>query len=190
MTEAAKTTPIASSIASRIGAGIAARRAQRGVSAAELARRAGLSKGTLSAIEAGTANPTISTLDALAVALRIPLTDLLAREADPGPVHVPGTSIVDGEEKRELLRRMSGGHTIEIWRMRLPANHEHSGLPHAPGTVEHLYVASGTLSAGPVGQLVDLKPGDMLAFAGDVEHEYRTGNNPVDITVTFAAPVT
>lgn len=185
-----KTRPPASSIAATIGAQIATRRALRGMSAAELARRAGLSKGTMSAIEAGTANPTISTLDALAVALRIPMTDLIVHESDPGPVHVPGTGIGEGEEKRELLRRISGGHSLEIWRMRLPAHHASSGLPHAPGTIEHLYVASGRLTAGPKGALVDLGPGDMLAFPGDSPHEYRTGDAPVDLTVTFAAPVT
>ncbi|WP_256970990.1 helix-turn-helix domain-containing protein [Corynebacterium glutamicum] len=148
-----------------------------------------MSKGTMSAIESGTANPTISTLDSIAVALHIPLTDLLAHDTDPGPVHMPGTEIAEGEEKRELLRRISGGHSLEIWRMRLPAHHASDGVPHAPGTIEHLYVSTGYLTAGPKGDLVELGPGDMLAFAGDVPHEYRTGDQPVDLTVTFATPV-
>lgn len=42
------------------------------MSAAELARRAGLSKATLSGLEAGRANPTIETLDALARVLAVP----------------------------------------------------------------------------------------------------------------------
>ncbi|MBM7369067.1 helix-turn-helix domain-containing protein [Gordonia hydrophobica] len=182
--------PAVSTIAAAIGTRIAQRRTLRGMSAAELARRAGLSKGTMSAIEAGTANPTISTLDAIAVALRIPMTDLLAHDTEPGPVHMPGTEIADGEEKRELLRRISGGHSLEIWRMRLPAHHASDGVPHAPGTIEHLYVAAGHLTAGPTDALVDLGPGDMLAYAGDVPHHYRTGDEPVDLTVTFATPVT
>jgi quercetin dioxygenase-like cupin family protein len=78
---------------------------------------------------------------------------------------------------------------LEIWRMRLPPHHASDGLPHAPGTVEHLYVAAGRVVAGPVGATVELGPGDMLAFAGDAPHEYRTGAEPVDLTVTFAAPV-
>jgi transcriptional regulator with XRE-family HTH domain len=180
--------PDVSSIAATIGAQIAQRRTQRGISAAELARRAGLSKGTMSAIESGTANPTIATLEALAEALRIPLTDLLTRTISTEPVHVVGTAIADGEAKRELLQRISGGHTLEIWRMRLPAHHSSNGVPHAPGTIEHLYVTAGHLTAGPTHALTDLGPGDMLAFHGDVDHQYLTADQPVDLTVTFAAP--
>ncbi|MFC9675739.1 helix-turn-helix domain-containing protein [Streptomyces sp. NPDC056949] len=76
----------ASSTAAAVGAKIRLRRQQRGMSAAEMARGAGLSKATLSQLEAGNGNPTIDTLDAIAIALRIPIADLLARDADTGPV--------------------------------------------------------------------------------------------------------
>lgn len=71
---------------------------------------------------------------------------------------MPGTEIAEGEEKRELLRRISGGHSLEIWRMRLPAHHASDGVPHAPGTIEHLYVSTGYLTAGRKGDLVELGP--------------------------------
>lgn len=159
------------------------------MSQAELARRTGLSKATLSQLEAGMGNPTIDTLDAIAVALAIPLTDLLTRHGDPATVHLPSTTAAEEDPTRELLRRISGGHSLEIWRLRLPVNTTVDGVPHAPGTIEHLLVASGRLVAGPADDPRHLAPGDMLAFAGDAPHSYRTGDIPADVTVVIASPV-
>ncbi|MEV0199885.1 helix-turn-helix domain-containing protein [Nonomuraea sp. NPDC050691] len=178
----------ASGAAAAAGAQIQRRRLQRGMSQAELARRTGLSKATLSQLEAGLGNPTVDTLDAIAVALAVPLTDLLARHAGPGTVHLPSTPAAAGEPTRELLRRISGGHSLEIWRLRLPAGASVDGVPHAPGTTEHLLVASGRLLAGPADDPRDLGPGDMLAFAGDAPHRYRTGDESADVTVVIASP--
>ena len=172
-----------------IGEQISLRRAQRGMSGAELARRAGISKTTLSNLEAGEGNPTVATLDALAVALRIPMTDLLAGDTSSGPVFVPGTPGDPQELTRELLRRISGGHSLEMWRMRIPAGQTSTGLPDATGTVEHLYVTSGHVTAGPLDGPQELNAGDFFAFAGDAPHVYRTGDEPVDLIVTFAAPI-
>lgn len=143
----------------------------------------------MSSLEAGMGNPTIGTIDALAIALRIPITDLLAREVDPGPIIIPATEAEPGEVTRELLRRISGGHSLELWRMRIPPHSNINGLPHATGTVEHLLIASGELTAGSVDSPQTLGPGDMLAFAGDSPHVYRTDDQGVDVTVVFSAPV-
>lgn len=188
-----------SSTAIAVGAQIRRRREQRGLSSAELARRAGLSKATLSQLEAGRGNPTIETLDALAIALRIPLTDLLARDVDPAPVLLAGTDLAEGEVGRELLRRISSGHSLEIWRLRMPAHTHLDGVPHATNTVEHLLVASGRLRAGPSGEpgnpaaakeeLTDLGPGDLLAFAGDAPHSYITEAHTADVVVVIASPI-
>ena len=179
----------ASSAAAAVGAQIQRRRQQRGMSQAELARRTGLSKATLSQLEAGMGNPTIDTLDTIAVALAIPLTDLLIRHGDPGTAHIASTIASQDEPTRELLRRISGGHSLEIWRLRLPPNTTVDGIPHAPGTTEHLLIASGSLLAGPADDPRRLEAGDMLAFAGDAPHRYRTDDIPADVTVVIASPV-
>ncbi len=176
------------SLAVTIGAQLRLRRTQRGLTAAELARRAGISKATLSGLEAGRANPTVDTLDALAVALRIPITDLLARSIDPGPVLLRGTPMPDAGPARELLRRIGGGYSVELWRLRLPPGTQIDGIPHSPGTIEHLLVHTGTVYAGPTDNPVNLAAGDLLAFAGDQQHHYRSTTEPVDIAMLIASP--
>ncbi|MEV4754538.1 XRE family transcriptional regulator [Micromonospora sp. NPDC049559] len=178
-----------SSAAAAAGAQVQRRRQQRGMSQAELARRTGLSKATLSQLEAGVANPTIDTLDAIAVALAIPLTDLLTPAGETGILHRPSTIATEQGPTRELLRRISGGNSLEIWRLRLPPNTTVDGVPHAPGTTEHLLIATGQLIAGPTDDPRQLGPGDMLAFAGDAPHSYRTDDTHADVTVVIASPV-
>ena len=55
-------------------------RAERGVSLSELARNAGVSKGTLSRLEAGSGNPRVETMANLAGALGVTIDDLITDE--------------------------------------------------------------------------------------------------------------
>jgi hypothetical protein len=82
-----------------------------------------------------------------------------------------------------------GGHSLELWRLRLPAHTAVDGVPHAPDTIEHLLVASGRLVAGHTDDLRLLRAGDLLAFAGDAPHTYRTDGTAADVTVVIASPV-
>ncbi|GAA1765950.1 XRE family transcriptional regulator [Nostocoides vanveenii] len=170
----------------RAGRQIRLRREQRGLSAAELARRAGLSKATLSGLESGTGNPTIDTLEAIALALALSLTDLLSPEA-PDTVHVLATAI-DGDIQCELLVRVRGTHALESWRLRIPRHTSFSGVPHASGTIEQLFIAFGAVRAELEDAAYDLAAGDLLSFAADVPHAYITADEPVDIHVLLATP--
>jgi quercetin dioxygenase-like cupin family protein len=44
---------------------------------------------------------------------------------------------------------------------------------HIPGTVEHVVVTAGRITAGPVEAYVELGPGDYASFPGDVPHAYQ-----------------
>ena len=68
------------SLGSRIATAVRRERERAGVSAAELARRSGVSKATISQIEAGSANPNVETLWAIATALGAP-AEVRAEEA-------------------------------------------------------------------------------------------------------------
>src|SRR5437763_14041072 len=69
-----------------IAASLRRERTRTGLSLAELARRAGLAKSTLSQLESGTGNPSIETLWSLGVALGVPFSRLV--EPAVAPVRV------------------------------------------------------------------------------------------------------
>ncbi|MGH3455232.1 MAG: helix-turn-helix domain-containing protein, partial [Nocardioidaceae bacterium] len=60
-----------------IAASLRAERRRAGLSLAEVARRAGIAKSTLSQLESGTGNPSIETLWALGIALDVPFARLV-----------------------------------------------------------------------------------------------------------------
>ena len=69
-----------------IAAALRRERERVGISLAELARRAGLAKSTLSQLESGTGNPSVETLWSLGVALGVPFSRLV--EPPPAQVRV------------------------------------------------------------------------------------------------------
>ena len=66
-----------------IAAALRRERERHGLSLAELARRAGIAKSTLSQLEAGAGNPSVETLWSLAVVLDVPFSRLLDPPAQP-----------------------------------------------------------------------------------------------------------
>lgn len=177
------------SLGAAVGALVRLRREQRGLSAAELARRAGLSKAALSGIEAG-GNPTLDTLDALANALAIPLVDLLDLRSGTDTVVVRAEGMAPAESSRRLLHRLGGGHSLESWRLQMVPGEEFAGVPHAEGTVEQLLVLEGSLTLTAGTEPHDLAPGDFASFAGDRAHAYAAGPQGAIALVLIASPRT
>ncbi|MEC3980500.1 helix-turn-helix domain-containing protein [Amycolatopsis sp. H20-H5] len=176
--------------AALIGAQIRRMREARRMSAAELAREAGISKGTLSTLEAGLGNPTIDTLSAIAVTLRLPLGDIILPASPPKPVVRTGTREPD-YSKQELLHRMGAGVLTEVWRIRIhEAGQRIESPPHAPGTSEHIYVAHGELTAGPVDAPNAVTTGDFLIFGADVPHFYQASTDNADAICVMTYPAT
>lgn len=171
-----------------IGRAVERRRVQRGMSAAELARRAGLSKATLSLLEAGEGNPTIGTLASIAVALAIPLTDLVDHMADRGDIHIPADEARPTGISRQLLDRVPAGSAVEVWKLHMPADHAFDGVPHASGTVESLFVVDGKLTVTTERQVYQLRARDFLSFNGEQNHSYSTAELPANVLVLLAAP--
>ena len=128
-------------LAKLVGERLRAARQERGWSVGALAETAGIGKGSLSEVENGMRNPTLSTLYALAGALELPLSDLLAGR--------PGVRVSSpGVEALLLDVRESGGTTVEVYRLVLDAGAYHRSVPHGPGVVEHLLLTQGRARVG------------------------------------------
>ena len=80
-------------------------RLRTGLSLAEIARRAGIAKSTLSQLESGNGNPSLETLWSLCVALDIPFARLLEPQLPSTQVirRGEGTKVVAGQANYEAI---------------------------------------------------------------------------------------
>jgi transcriptional regulator with XRE-family HTH domain len=159
--------PALSEGGAEVGSRVRMLREQRGISLSELARRASVGKATLSGLEAGTRNPTLETLQAVAAALDLPLTALLHdRGTAVGPIR--GRAV-----EMELLRVFDDGPvTYELYRMRIPAGLSQASPAHHAGVTEHATVFAGTLHTGPLDRPLRAGPGEYVEWTADVPHGY------------------
>jgi transcriptional regulator with XRE-family HTH domain len=158
-----------------VGGNVRRLRMAAGISLADLAAAGGVSKTTLHGIEQGQGNPTLSTLWALATALRVPLGELLdAREA---PVEV----IRSGDDRPQvsgdavsarLLHRIRLRGTVEVYDIAVAAATQHSQA-HLPGVEECLVVTRGHVSTGPAEAPAELAERDSIRFAAARPHLYQ-----------------
>lgn len=160
------------------------------MSVSELARQARLSKATLSKLEAGIGNPTIETVAAIAVALRLPLGDLIPTPVPTEPVVRRGTPEPD-YSRQEMLQRLGPGVVTEIWRLRIRGAGQFIESPaHAAGTIEYILATRGIMTAGPSNGQRELAAGDFIMFPADVPHRYEAIDGPVEASLVMTYPAT
>ena len=167
-------------------------RTARRLSQAELARRSGIAKATLSQLEVGRGNPTIETLFALAKVLRVPLGVLLhEREAAPTAVsRRDDRTVVEGAAvDMSLVDSFSEGQTLhELYHLDVRPTRQDAAA-HATGVRERILVTCGTLQTGLASEPVILKPGDFVSFAADRPHVYEALDGPVVATLVISYPL-
>ncbi|WP_212754197.1 helix-turn-helix domain-containing protein [Nakamurella aerolata] len=178
-------------------------RQRAGLSVVELSRRADIGRATLTQLEAGSGNPTLETLYALAGQLGVPLADLIA-EAEPTAAPVLHR-FADGAATRGqvvqawlLHRRRLTADTIEIYSIVMHPGPVQRSAGHVVGTREHLQLHAGAESdvrVGPADQPITLRPGDYADYPADVPHVYQVdgqaagrGAPPVTASLTIITP--
>lgn len=162
--------------AAEVGPRVRELRESRGLSLSELARRAAVGKATLSGLEGGTRNPTLDTLNAVAAALDLPLTALLA---------VPPSTLRGAVVDTDLVRVFDDDAvTYELYRIRVAAGGAQISPAHHLGVTEHVTVHSGLLRAGPVDAPLSSGSGGYLEWAADVPHGYAA-DGPDDVVGTL-----
>ncbi len=167
-----RTAPLAT-----ISAALRRERERLGVSLGELARRAGVAKSTLSQLEAGSGNPSLETLWALAVALDVPFSRLV--DPQVAPVHVirageaPAVRSDHAPFTSTLLAACPPGARRDLHVVTGEPGAAKRAHAHIPGATEHFIVTAGRWRTGPDGQEVELAAGDYVRFPGDGEHVYE-----------------
>jgi len=167
-----------------IGHEVRAFRLKQGITVAELSAATGLSVGMLSKIENGNTSPSLTTLQALANALSVPLTAFF-REYE--------------ESRAAVLTKAGDG--VELEREGTRANHQYKLLGHIGanasgvivepylitlteasdvfptfqhGGIETIYMLEGEIEYRHGDEIYPLRPGDTLFFDADAPHGPET----------------
>jgi len=155
-----------------------------GITVADLAASCGLSVGMLSKIENGLTSPSLTTLQALAHALGVPLTYLMRKfEAQRSVVQVKGGKGVEMERRGTrsghqynllgYLADNSSGVMAEPYMITLTDESDEFPAFQHEG-VEYLYVLEGTVSYRHGDERFLMEPGDSLFFDADAPHGPET----------------
>lgn len=171
---------------------VRAHRESRGLSLGSLAEKAGISKASLSKIEAGQGNPSLEVLRRIADALNVPTGALFAGENHP-QLHVIRSGegqVVTSDSGLSIRHLLVEGrnHRTTIEELYLPAQTTYHSLAHLPGTLEFLHCLTGDLRLGPAGQEVLLQPGDAVWFSADLPHTYSSVTGARALSVILYPP--
>ncbi len=163
-----------------IGREVREYRKKLGITVADLATATGLSLGMLSKIENGVTSPSLTTLQAIARALGIQMTDLFRRfEEDRNAVFVRAGEGIEIERRGtrsghqyNLLGHIKGADNrliVEPYLIMLTA--ESDTFPtFQHGGLELLYLLEGEMIYRHGDKLYHMKPGDSLFFDADAPH--------------------
>lgn len=185
-------TAIIAAVAHRISA---LRKAQN-LTFDALARRAGVSKGTLVQIEQERANPSIATLCRLAAALGVSVAELVA----PAGEAQSSVHIVRADDARILWAGPHGGSAVllagtkgpdmlEMWQWELKPGERFEASRHGRGTRELIHVTSGKLFLEVEGQGTIVAVGATAIAQTDRPHGYANlGKSPVHFVMTVHEP--
>jgi len=152
-------------------------RERAGLSLSEVAKRAGIAKSTLSQLESASGNPSVETLWALGVALDVPFSRLVDPPRPPVRVIRAGEGPAVYSERASyvatLLASCPPNARRDIYLITAEPGPARMSEPHMPGVVEHVVLVSGLARIGPTEEPVDVRPGDYLAYPGDVDHVFE-----------------
>ena len=179
-----------------LGENVASLRKKRGFSQNQLAHLAEIPRSTLSYVESGVGNPSLSNLSRIAGALQASLEELLS----PPPAHfklvrameVPTQTRHQGKiTVYKLLPDPTPGMLLD--RFEMEPHTRMGGVPHHSGTREYLTCIQGEVAITVSGERFHLKKGDVFSFPGDHNHSYENPGGVKNIcisvvTLSFSAP--
>jgi transcriptional regulator with XRE-family HTH domain len=185
--------PSGPAVMSAVAGTVRGLRHSRGLSADQLAARAGVSKGALVALENATANPNLATLVRIADALGVSLSTLVEQS--------PARQVVirDAAAVEPLWRGAGGGTArlllttptaapVELWRWHLGPGEVYDSHPHPAGFVETVTVIGGRAVITVDGTEHPVGDGMTATFAADVSHSYQGGPAGAELLMTVHLP--
>jgi transcriptional regulator with XRE-family HTH domain len=175
-------------LADQLAANVRALRAAREQTQQQMAKLSGVPRATWANIESGAANPTLSVLNRVALALQVSVEELISSPRSTTrhhPAHTLRSRRQGPVTVRKLLPEPIPG--MELERMDLPAGSRLIGTPHTAGTREYLTCEKGSIELAVAGERWTLAPGDVVSFHGDQRHSYAAEVATVGYSIVLFA---
>lgn len=171
-----------------IGSVIKTYRIKESISLSALSERSGVSKGMLSQIENGTANPTIATAWKISSALGFSLHELFGEEKKGEDFEVirRDEAFVFKEDnglwKIFVLSPPKMAEVLELYWIELDKSAVIESKPHIKGTVEFATVIHGEVEITSGTNKRTIMRGDTARYHADIEHTIRNvGKSKTDV---------
>jgi XRE family transcriptional regulator, regulator of sulfur utilization len=170
---------------------ISSLRETKGLTQSQLAKAARLPRSTLTHMESGAANPSLSNLLAVAAALQVSVEELLTKPRRAvehiRAEDIPFQERAGGKARvHKLLPDKIRGLHIDL--LELAARAHMPGHPHLRGTKEYLYVIEGEITVFVNGLSSVVREGDVLAFEGDQPHGYKSSGERKALGLSVVVP--
>jgi transcriptional regulator with XRE-family HTH domain len=167
-------------------------RRKRGLSQNQLSERADIPRSTITHMESGEGNPSLTNLCKLAAALGISIEELLSRPRSECTLlkaeEVPVLNRSAGKVRvHKLMPDAVRG--IEIDKVEIQADSSMAGSPHLLGSKEYLITLSGEVIVSVAGDDFAVTSGDVLAFPGDQRHAYRNRKSRPAVALSVVLPM-
>jgi len=158
-------------------------RAERGISIRSLADQSGLNVNTLSLIENGKTSPSVSTLQQIAAALRVPITVFFEIETVPQAVVFQKAGERQGAGfTHGTLANLGAGFTrpgFEPFLVTLEPRAHSGDTPIVHTGIEFVFCLEGQIGYEVEDLKYTLEPGDSLLFEAHLPHRwYNTRETP------------
>jgi transcriptional regulator with XRE-family HTH domain len=172
----------------RTGRAVRQQRQAAGFSLRVLAAHSGISSSMISDIERGTKSPTVITMVRLAQALGVTAAALINGGTGPAPrIRILRRDEGAGGEHPARWKNLgpaAPGSRIDFVRYQIPpATTLGSASAHAPGTVEHMHVAAGTVRVTVDDETAELSAGDSCSCRTDAPHEVENPDPSVEALI-------
>ena len=151
-------------------------RNSRALSQRELAKMAGITNGTISAIEKNTVSPSVSSLKKLLDAIPISLSEFFSMEIEIEPkAFFPADSMTDagtGGVQRKIMGRVSQEQKLLLMDETFPAGINSGDMMSHEGE-ETGFVVSGEIEVTVGDEVRLLKAGDGFHFNSETPHRFQ-----------------
>ncbi len=181
-----------SSVSRYLASNLLELRKRKDLSQDKLSDRAGIPRSTITHMESGAGNPSLTNLCKLAGALGVSIEELLSSpRGDCTLLRAADVPILQRSAGKVQVHKLMPDKVrgIEIDKVEIEASSSMSGRPHLQGTKEYLMTLEGEVTVSVAGRNYAVASGDILAFPGDQKHGYRNSGNGKAVALSVVLPL-